>query len=381
MAEDGESSAPEASTPGNELTQLTTTDQTNPSVFYVNPRTLTVTLGPSSDEDAIRFCGYIDETDLAKAAQLVRDACLRQEDGIRGDKYNSDLHDALGYYKQRDIIADYGRQSTDSSSTIRSVYPNIPILLPNEEDDLWRDPPSRGNLDTHNWCIRRFSWLHVPLPEIFNYTAAIMRNRVTQGLLHTLLRHAHQWEAHIPALTPLLDKVKKYRAQIETISNPWKTYEDVQYLLYEFDKNFLRKPYDKINYEELQIFSDMQMLIYDFIWNNTSVYNYVGEGCSPNGYLRVLFNTKTANGDDTVMFVAMSNALYYKEANFYPDDRPFRTIVTVFFDDRNTAIDQCVMKMFTLANDKNFNRVVTEMWNYNRPREDKTRYSRLNRFQ
>lgn len=63
-------------------------------------------------------------------------------------------------------------------------------------------------------------WLHLRMPSEFTYTGAALLNNVSQGLLHTFIRHWDQWETVIPEIRTLLQgelaPIQQFLQQIQS---------------------------------------------------------------------------------------------------------------------------------------------------------------------
>uniref|UniRef100_A0A7E4VEV7 SERPIN domain-containing protein n=1 Tax=Panagrellus redivivus TaxID=6233 RepID=A0A7E4VEV7_PANRE len=319
------------------MTELTTTDSTDSDGTIIDSLTSTITLETATDST--------DETDLEESNESSYSTCLCCEDCIKGDGYSSDLQDELTSAEQQIILDEYKTRPVDG--TYKKYFFRLPFLKRNEEDDARRRKENPSPDD--ETFIKRLDWLHVKMPNTFNYTAAIERNNVTRGLLHSLLRHYSEWTDHIPEMSKTSRKLGHKHSDvfsiINNISGEHASNTTVTKTTKEYIEEFEHEAVNNFKYRENAAFSEMQMLIYDFILNNTTEQRYRGETCNEKGDVAVVFNTTDKFGTDTVMIFGMDKFVYQNNSNLR-DERPFRFIITVFFKSPTTERYVSPSKLF-----------------------------------
>uniref|UniRef100_A0A7E4VE47 Exostosin domain-containing protein n=1 Tax=Panagrellus redivivus TaxID=6233 RepID=A0A7E4VE47_PANRE len=273
---------------GTELTQLTTHFQPNYHQLYskkhYNYPVLTV---DSSIDNSIEYTPY------DKKVYITIDNDKKRE-RLKALHYNA------SYAKANDKLS--------------LKFPNIPVMTYWGVKALKKCP--FNPYDECIYLIKSQAFLPIRMPYFFNYTTVVMRNNVWQGLLHTLLRHPREWGDQIPEIGNLW----KYRDNLN--DHIWAvTNKRCNYDLLTFEKEM-----EEFSPAELLRLSNMQMHIYDYFENYINQETYMGEGCSDDGSMNILFNVSSNR-----MLVGLSNVVFGANRRV-ADHRRIRLITTAYFN-------------------------------------------------
>ena len=170
------------------------------------------TKNPSSrNED--RQSHYNDQ-ELVGDRQAVQADCY--EDTIEASMSEEQRNaKARAHHEQRPEKDSIKKADSDTHWSDRD-WENLKDKLRNSDDN---DPQEPSLSEEEKTYLTRLIYEEVPLPrEQFSYTGAVLMNRSSQGMLHTLARHSDQWADYIPGLRNMINRLPaNVRSALEAI--------------------------------------------------------------------------------------------------------------------------------------------------------------------
>ncbi|CCD70476.1 DUF4781 domain-containing protein [Caenorhabditis elegans] len=255
-------------------------------------------------QEAIRVIGNFQE-DGSTTEEIFELFKAQQRDAFN-PKFRSDA----GSYNTSDKRSSRGGfySSQEPKDTLQDRHPNV--FLQNEQN------PNNNNGKVENlYASRNQFWMSIVAPENFSYTMVALANNTREGLLHSLIRHGHEFKFGEDLLDALPGNLKQLVQQLRKENN-----RDLNIVLEKEIQKLSESEYRDL----LKLLEKFQTYIQQIVQRG----NYIGERVNINGQMQVYWKIN----DKEVLVTALSEQLYCGNVQYDAGGRarPIRKIITCF---------------------------------------------------
>ncbi|CAI2342152.1 unnamed protein product [Caenorhabditis sp. 36 PRJEB53466] len=278
--------------------------------YWFDPKSngvLIAELPPTST--AVLVLANIVPGETALSLAEIRDQYIAQERDAFNSEYRSDGGAYNTNVKRKERGEYYEKQKP--GNVLGKLHYRVETGSPSS--------PPICQLERGGGALRQPYWIPVFTPDRFTYSTVIATNYATQGLMHSLIRHGHEFYQNglnrdILQVLPsgMTNIVKSLRNMNSNDMNTAFTSRMLQ-----MEEN------------EFKLLHQLQLEAHNLIQKYVSTGSYLGECVNTNGQLQVFWKVTSS----TAMVLALSEQLYQgqERCDSRGKKRPIKKIITVFF--------------------------------------------------
>ncbi|CAO4365107.1 unnamed protein product [Caenorhabditis nigoni] len=291
---------------------------TIPDRFWFNPSANQIVISklPPTENSTLVIANIVPGEAVPSLNDIYEQFIFQQKDA-----FNPNYQKDCGSY-------DSNQKRSDRQSFYNSQIPQFTLAKKHFNVSFQNDRDPNGFQIGNQTSISRLPfWMKIVTPDKFPYTTVLIANSPTQGVLHLLLRHGHQFRSLSKDILNVLPQhLEQLCRKIRNFSSTASEKEIVQ------EKENLNNQFlmemSTMEEGEFSALLDLQREMRDVIQKIVQQENYLGESINTNGQQQVYWKS----GSNEVMVLCLSEQLYLGEidGDSKGRKRPIRKIITIF---------------------------------------------------